>query len=285
MSDSEIKKENNENTTEEENQSENFSKLYDDDDDYNYELELDKVKGNMSIINHLDELRKRIIIIAAVFIVTTCCSFYFSEQIVNFITISAGKLHYTLIGEAFFVRMKVSVVAGIIISLPVIIYQIWLFISPGLRDSEKKAGIYLVPSAVFLFYLGTAFSYFLVLPSIIDFLQSFQTENLQEILTLDKYTTFVFSFVLPFGFVFQLPVVIIILTKFGIINPYKLQKYRKYFILIAFIVGAVISPTPDILSQCMIAIPTILLFEIGLILAKITAKSKKDEEPEETEDI
>ena len=283
MSDAEIKKEITEDKVEAEEKKADFTNLYDDDEDYDYEAELDKIRGNMSLINHLDALRKRIIIILITLIVTSCGAYYYSEKIVNFLTSSAGKLYYITPAEAFFAHMKVSFVVGFMISLPIIIHQIWLFIAPGLRKSERKAGIYLIPASIFLFFIGISFSYFAVLPAAMSFFIGFQTDSLQPMLSLGQYLSFVLSFILPFGFVFQLPIVIIILTKFGIVNPVSLQKQRKYVLLIAFVIGAIVSPTPDILSQFMIAVPTMLLFEISLFLAKYMVKSKeKSEETEET---
>ena len=282
MSDVENNKEITKDIVETEEESD-FTNLYDDDEDYDYETELDKAKGTMSIINHLDDLRKRLIIILITFIITSSGAYYYSEKLVDFLTSSAGKLYYITPAEAFFAHIKVAFVVGFIVSLPIIIHQIWLFVAPALRCVEKKAGIYLIPSAVLLFLLGISFSYFLVLPTAMKFFIGFQTDSLQPMLSLGQYLSFVISFILPFGFVFQLPIVIIILTKFGIVKPAYLQKKRKYVVLIAFIIGAVVSPTPDVLSQIMIAVPTMLLFEISLFLAKYMVKPKeKSKEIEET---
>lgn len=222
----------------------------------------------MSMIDHLQELRQRIIkSILAIGAGFTLC-YFFSEQLINLITAPAGKLYYMSPAEGFFSYMKVSFVAGLLLALPVVLYQIWAFIVPALTTNERTAMALLVPSSVALFFAGLGFSYFFVLPAALKFFIGFGTENLQPLLSLGQYISFIISFLLPFGVIFELPLFIVILGKVGLISSSFLRARRKMVIVLAFVAGAVISPTPDIFSQVMIAIPLLVLYEASILVLK-----------------
>ncbi len=228
--------------------------------------------GEMSAINHLEELRRRLIIsIVAVLIASAGC-YCFAEEMVAFITQPAGKLYYLNPAEAFFTYLKVSVCAGFLAAIPVIMHQFWAFIVPALTNHEKKTFDILVPASVSLFFIGLAFSYFLVLPTAVNFFMGFSTETLLPMFSIGQYLSFVISFVLPFGFVFELPMIVLVLAKFGFLSSNFLLKKRKIVLVGSFVVGAAISPTPDIFSQCMIAIPMILLYEGSILIVKYILK-------------
>lgn len=224
----------------------------------------------LSLVGHLSELRKRLIIIAVAVIVGTCISYYYVDLLLEILLKPAGKLYYMRPTEAFFTYMKVSVVGGLVIAAPIILHQIWLFVKPALTVREKQLSNWILPVAIGLFGIGIAFSYFLVLPAAVKFFMGFATDELQPMFSIGQYMDFVLSFVLPFGFIFELPLILIILGYFNLITSRFLKTKRKIFILISFIIGAVISPTPDMFSQTMIALPMILLYETSLfVLAKI----------------
>lgn len=224
----------------------------------------------LSLVGHLSELRKRLIIIAVAVIVGTCISYYYVDLLLEILLKPAGKLYYMRPTEAFFTYMKVSVVGGLVIAAPIILYQIWLFVKPALTVREKQLSNWILPVAIGLFGIGIVFSYFLVLPAAVKFFMGFATDELQPMFSIGQYMDFVLSFVLPFGFIFELPLILIILGYFNLITSRFLKTKRKIFILISFIIGAVISPTPDMFSQTMIALPMILLYETSLfVLAKI----------------
>jgi len=226
----------------------------------------------MSLVDHLQELRKRLIIaIIAVAAGSMVCYFYASE-LIHFITAPAGKLYYTSPAEAFFSYLRVSFFAGFLLALPVVLYQLWAFIVPALNAKERTSSAILVPSSVVLFFTGLSFSYFLVLPAGIQFFMGFATEDLQPMLTLGQYLTFVISFLLPFGFIFQLPLFILVLAKLGVVTSVFLYKKRKYVLLLSFVVGAIISPTPDVLSQTMIAVPILVMYEVSACIVKYILK-------------
>lgn len=227
------------------------------------EAKLMQEASSMSVVDHLSELRTRLVIAIVAIIVGTLGAYYYVEDILQILVAPAGKLYYTKPTEAFFTYMKISLVAGCIVSSPVWFYQIWAFIVPALSKGEKKVTFMVVPTAVVLFVVGVLFSYYLVLPMAIQFFIGFGTDELQPLFSIGQYIDFVIAFILPFGITFELPLILIALGILGILSSDRLREYRKMFILLAFIIGAAISPTPDMLSQTMIAGPMILLYEIS----------------------
>ena len=219
--------------------------------------------GSMSLIDHLGELRGRIIVALVAMIIGTVVSYYYVDDIIQILIAPAGKLYYTKPTEAFFTYMKISIISGLIVSSPVWFYQIWAFIIPALSKGEKKVTFLIVPSAISLFIIGVLFSYYLVLPTAIEFFIGFGTDGLQPLFSIGQYIDFVVGFIIPFGITFELPLIIVALGALGILSSQRVRKFRKIFILLAFIVGGAISQTPDMLSQTMIAGPMVLLYEIS----------------------
>ena len=193
---------------------------------------------------------------------------YFAEEIVHFITAPAGKLYYMHPAEAFFTYLKASFFTGFLISLPFVLYQIWAFLIPALTDDERTAVSFLVPTSFILFFVGLIFSYYFVLPAGIKFFLGFSNVDLQPLFSIGQYLDFVISFLMPFGFIFELPLIILVLAKLGFVSSKYLIKKRKIVILFSFIIGAFISPTPDVFSQTMIAVPILILYEISIIIVK-----------------
>jgi len=230
------------------------------------------LEGEMSLVDHLQEFRRRLLIALAAVAVGSGVSYFYAAELVHYITAPAGKLYYMSPGEAFFAYLKVSFFAGFLLALPVVLYQIWAFVVPALSNKERVASLVLVPSSVLLFFTGLIFSYILVLPAGLKFFMGFSTEDLQPMLSLGQYLSFVISFLLPFGFIFELPLVILLLVKFGIIGSEFLLARRKHVLVLSFVVGAVISPTPDVFSQTMIAVPIIAMYEISLFIVRYILK-------------
>ncbi|MBM6760276.1 twin-arginine translocase subunit TatC [Megamonas hypermegale] len=228
--------------------------------------------GSMSIIAHLTELRKRLIRSLIAIGVGSCIAYYFIEDIMHLLTGPAGKLYYMQPAEAFFTYIKVAIFVGFLIALPVVLYQIWRFVLPALIGMERYLLSVIVPVSLILFLAGIAFSFFLVLPAAVKFLVGFSTQELQPMFSIKQYFDFVIAFLLPFGFIFELPLAIILLAKVGIVSSKFLAKQQRIVIFLTFVIGAVISPTPDIFSQCMIAIPMILLYEISYVIVRFGMK-------------
>jgi sec-independent protein translocase protein TatC len=178
--------------------------------------------------------------------------------------------------EAFWMHMKVSFVASFIVALPVIFFQIWRFISPGLLSNEKKYLIPFLVSSTALFLAGALFCFVIILPFAMTFLLGYKTGSLTPMISVGSYIDFCLKFILAFGAIFELPLVIVFLSKFGIVSPQGLSKNRKYAVLFAFIAAAVLTPTPDAFNQVLMAVPIIILYEIGILLSIIIYRKKKN---------
>ena len=226
----------------------------------------------MSLVDHLQELRKRLLVVILALVVGSTVCYFYSTELVHFITAPAGKLYYMSPAEAFFTYLRVSFFAGFLLALPIVLYQIWAFILPALSIKERMASVILVPASVLLFFIGLSFSYFLVLPAGIKFFMGFATEDLQPMLSLGQYLSFVISFLLPFGFIFELPLFIVVLARLGIISSKMLSGKRKHILVLSFVVGAIISPTPDVFSQTMVAVPILVMSEMSRLIVKYILK-------------
>jgi len=244
----------------------------------------------MSLTEHLIELRKRLTnALIAVGIGFFVC-YYFKDWLFAVITKpltdalpKSSYLIYTGLTQAFFTYMKIAFFASLILTSPFIIYQVWKFISPALLPKEKK---YVVPFVFFstlLFLSGITFGYFVVLPPAFEFFVSFNNRYLQAMISFSDYLSFLVTFLLGFGLSFQLPILIFFLAKLGIVTDKLLSKNRKYAILLIFVVAAVLTPSPDALSQILMAIPLMFLYEVSIFVAKFAAKKK--EVPQQNEDM
>jgi sec-independent protein translocase protein TatC len=193
------------------------------------------------------------------------------------------NLVFLALTEAFWVQMRIGLIAGLFIAAPAILWQVWRFISPGLHGHEKKYAAPFVIVGTLLFLGGGAFSLKVVTPFAIQFLLSYERPGLQAMISIGSYIDFLLKFTVAFGAVFELPLIITILARMGVVNAKMLAKNRKYAILGAFIVAAVLTPTPDAFNQALMAGPLIILYEIGIISARIFARgAKKPPAPAET---
>ncbi len=234
----------------------------------------------MTILEHLEELRSRLIKILISAGIGFGIGYYFSETIFGYLirpltnVLPKGtSLIFTSITEAFFTYLKVGLLAGVFIASPFILYQIWAFISPGLYKKERRALIPVTFISVILFIAGASFGYFVVFPFGFKFLIStYTTELIKPMPTMREYFSLVTWMLLAFGVVFELPVVVYLLSRFGIVNYKGLKKFRRYAILSAFILGGILTPTPDIFNQAMMAGPIIVLYEISIWVAYFFGK-------------
>lgn len=224
--------------------------------------------GTMSLVAHLTELRSRLIKCLIAVGLGSCVGYYFIDDIMHYLTLPAGKLYYMQPSEAFFTYLKVAVVAGFLMALPIVFYQVWRFFLPALTRRERMVLGIVVPVSVVLFFAGLSFSFFLVLPAGIRFFMGFGNSELEALFSVNKYFDFVITFVLPFGFVFELPLIITILGKMGILTSAILKKYQRIVIFLSFVAGAIITPTPDVFTQSMIALPMIILYEVGYFIVR-----------------
>ena len=233
-------------------------------------------ESRMSFMEHLGELRTRIMRSLLALLVGLVPALIFSQQIMDYLVRPVRETNRSLVflslTEAFWVQMKIGVIAGLFVASPLILWQVWQFIAPGLHRHEKKyAGPFVIVGSL-LFIGGGAFSLKVVTPFAIQFLLSYERPGLQAMISIGNYIDFLLKFTLAFGAVFELPLVITILARLGVVTPAMLAKNRKYAILGAFIAGAVLTPTPDMFNQTLMAGPLILLYEVGIICARIFGK-------------
>lgn len=241
-------------------------------------------EDRMPVTEHLDELRKRILVSSLAILAGFLVSFAFSEEILRFISRPVkAQLVFLSPTEAFWTNMKVGFFAGLFLTLPVILYQVWRFVAPGLHRQERKYALPFTIVAALFFYGGLAFCGMLILPFAIGFLMTYKTTDLKPMLSVGLYVDFCVKFLLAFGIIFELPLVITVLSRMGLITPQFLAKNRKYAVLLAFVVAAILTPTPDIFNQCLMAIPLYILYEIGIVAARLTGRRRK-EISEESED-
>lgn len=236
----------------------------------------------MSLTEHLTELRKRLMnsLIALGLGFFVC--YFFKDWLFAVITKPLTEalpknsfLIFTGITQAFFTYMKIAFFASLILTSPFIFYQVWAFISPALLPQEKKYVLPFVLSSTLLFISGIVFGYVVVLPPAFDFFVSFNNEYLKAMISFGDYLSFLITFLLGFGLSFQLPVLIFLLAKLGIVTDQTLTKNRKYAILLIFIVAAILTPSPDALSQILMAIPLLFLYEASIFVAKFAARKSK----------
>jgi sec-independent protein translocase protein TatC len=227
----------------------------------------------MSFLEHLGELRQRIVRVLIAVLIGTLPGLAFSKYIVDWLARPVTKLNYTLVftapAEALWVQMKVGLIVGVFVAAPAVLWQVWAFIAPGLHAHEKKYAAPFVIIGSLLFLGGGAFSLFVVTPYAIEFLLSYARPGLTPMITLQNHIDFLLKFTLAFGAVFELPLALTILARVGVVNAKMLARNRKYAILGAFIAGAVLTPTPDAFNQALMAGPLILLYEVGIICARL----------------
>jgi len=234
----------------------------------------------MPFSGHLEELRKRIVICFIATGIGFIISYGFKEKIFHFLTlplISAmqadDKLIFTGLPEAFFTYLKVSLLSGLMLSAPVILYQFWLFVAPGLYGKERRLLVPIVFLSSFFFIGGALFGYFIVFPFGFKFFLGFATETIRPLPSMREYLSFSSMLLLAFGLVFELPLIITFLARLGIVSVEFLKKNRKYAILLFFVVAAILTP-PDVVTQIMMAVPLMALYEISIIGARVFGKKK-----------
>jgi sec-independent protein translocase protein TatC len=228
------------------------------------------------LLDHLIELRKRLIYCIYALFLTGAVCYYFSDKLLAFLVEplragygnDTGKLVYTKLYEAFFVQVKVALFGAFFFSFPVIANQLWAFVAPGLYAKEKKALLPFLLATPILFIMGASLAYYVVMPTAFHFFLGFQGDQggvkLEALPSVDSYLTLVMQFILAFGISFLMPVLIMLLNRAGIVSRAQLIAVRRYMIVAAVIVAAVLTP-PDVVSQLMLAIPLVMLYEITIV--------------------
>lgn len=230
----------------------------------------------LTITEHLSDLRRRIIFILISVAVTSAGAYYFIDEILNFVTQAGGIEDFVFISptEAFFVIIKLSLLTGLMGAMPFIFYQLWKYIGVALKKNERKYLIYFGPLSYLLFLIGAAFAFKGVLPLGIKFLLSFSKQNITPLITLNAYVSFLGKMITAFGLMFELPVVILFLSKIGVVTPKTLKKGRKYAIVVIFVLAAFLTP-PDVISQIMLAVPVLAMYEISIWICIVVTKKRE----------
>ena len=237
-----------------------------------------------TFISHLIELRDRLIRAMLAVVVVFLCLMPWSGVVYDFLAqpmmanLPAGtKMIATGVVTPFMVPLKVTLMAAFVVALPVILYQAWGFVAPGLYSHEKKFALPLVVGSTALFIAGIAFCYYFVFGTVFKFIAQFAPSSITPAPDIEQYLNFVMTMFLAFGVTFEVPIVVVLLVRFNIVGIEKLREARPYAIVGAFVIAAVVTP-PDVTSQLMLAIPMTLLFELGLLLARLVAKPQAEGE-------
>ena len=242
-----------------------------------------------SFLSHLFELRDRVIKAGLAIIIVFVGLVYWAPDIFHLFAQPllqalpvGGKMIVTDVTGSFFVPMKVTMLVAFIIALPVVMYQLWAFIAPGLYIHERKLILPLVVSSYSLFIIGMAFAYFLVFPTVFKFMASYNAPLGAEMSTdIDNYLSFAMTTFLAFGITFEVPVVVVVLVRMGMVSLAKLKEIRPYVIVGAFVISAIVTP-PDVLSQLLLAVPMTLLYELGLLVARFYVPKPSEDEAQST---
>jgi sec-independent protein translocase protein TatC len=240
-----------------------------------------------SFFDHLKELRIRLVRALLGVAVGVGVAGWFADHIFRFImqpvlaSLPEGQraLNYTSYLEPFLVYLKVALYGGLFLAAPWVLYQLWVFIAPGLYKREKKLVIPFVASGTLLFYCGVAFTYFLVMPYAFPALAAIAGPDMKPILTMREQLTLVLAMMLGFGVVFEIPVIIAFLAMIGLVTPEFLSKYRRHAVIVNVILAAIITPTGDPFNLAIMAIPMILFYEVGILVARIVGKKRTADEP------
>ena len=228
----------------------------------------DNVDRDMSLAEHLTELRSCLVKAGAALVAGTAVSFYYLEQIIAALTAPVGQLYYLRPAEAFMVYLKIALLVGLILASPVVLFQLYSFVRPALTLREKHYALCTIPIIIVLFLGGMLFSYYLVFPRAVEFFLGFGAERVNPLISMESYLDFMLMLVVPFGFVFNIPVVFLLLAYLKLLPVHALGRYHKHVILAAFILAAFITPTPDIITQSLLALPMVVLYEVSLLLCR-----------------
>lgn len=242
--------------------------------------ESDESQPEMSFLDHLEELRWHIVKIAAGLVIATIICAFFIDFIIQKILlgplIAVGLKAQVLTPYGIvMLYFQAVLICGLIISMPNTLYWLWKFVAPGLMPNERRYVSGIVGFTSFCFFSGVAFGYFVILPGALDFFAHFGTENITLNVAIDRYVSFVLALILGAGLVFELPMVSYFLSKMGILTPPFMRHYRRHAYVAILLISAIVTPTPDIVTQLLLAAPMFILYEIGILISKIVVRNKE----------
>ena len=237
----------------------------------------------LTIFQHLGELRRRVIISVLALLVGSAVSFAFFRQLIELLVRPAkdlqtgvgGQLVYTEVTELLTTSIKVSFVAGFIIAFPVILYQVVMFLAPGLTGRERRYLIAFLPGALVVFVAGVAFGYFVLTPPALHFLLTFGGDVAVPMIKVSNIVNLMVRLLFWMGIAFETPIVMYLLAQLGVVNARRLARFRRYWLVVAFILGAIITPTFDPVNQALVAVPLLALYELGILLARLAGRGRR----------
>ncbi len=242
-----------------------------------------------SFLSHLIELRDRLIRALLAVGIVFVCLFPWAKELYALLAQPllaqlprGGQMIATDVVGVFLVPMKVALMVAFLVALPYVLYQVWAFVAPGLYAHEKRLALPLVTASVVLFFVGMAFAYLLVFPTVFGFMAKIAPEGVAWMTDIEKYLSFVLSTFVAFGVTFEVPIVVIVLVRMRIVELATLKAWRPYVIVGAFVIGAIFTP-PDVISQLMLAIPLCLLYELGMLMARLVSRSPEPASVSEAE--
>lgn len=234
-----------------------------------------------TFVSHLIELRARLIRAIVGVLIVFLCLVNWARDIYTLLAApmlaalpQGGSMIATDVAGAFLVPMKVTLMLSFVLTLPWVLYQAWAFVAPGLYVHERRLVLPLVAASVVLFFIGMGFAYFVVFPTVFGFVNQFAPEGVAVMTDIEKYLSFVLTTFLAFGLTFEVPIIVIVLVRVGIVRIDQLREARRYVIVGAFVLAAIFTP-PDVVSQFLMAVPLILLYELGIFLAGIIGRADK----------
>lgn len=249
--------------------------------------------SELTVVEHMEELRKRLFFVAIFFVMALFAGFYSAKPIIRYIQNSDNAENITMnafgVTDPLTVYLQVTFIVAAIIVSPLLLYQLWAFITPGLHETERKATLKYIPYAFILGIGGMAFAYYVLLPFVIRFMIGLADDlNITQTIGINEYFAFLFKLVIPFGLLFQLPVVTLFVARLGVLNPALMIKFRKYAYFVLIVISVLLAP-PDLVSNIIIAIPLFILYEISIVISRIgyrkyeVAEAARAKEAEERE--
>ena len=227
----------------------------------------------LTVVEHMEELRKRLFIVAIFFVIALFVGFYTAKPIIKYVQLEGEEYNLTLnalsVGDPLTVYLQVTFIVACVLVSPVLLYQLWSFVTPGLNESERKATLKYIPYAFVLCIVGILFAYYILLPFVIQFMLGLAYDlEIEDTFGIKDYFSFLSKLILPFGILFQLPVVAMFVSRIGLVSPQMMVKFRKYAYFVLIVISVLLAP-PDFISNVIIAIPLFVLYEISIIIARV----------------